>query len=131
MPWAEKAHEGGFTSGAPWLPVPDYHLERAVDRQEGDANSVLAFARHVIATRRQHPGLVTGDIRFVEANGDAILAFEREGEGKYLCVFNLSRNETGYELPAGAGEAVLSAGAVDRGGNAVKLGPRAGLVLKL
>jgi len=132
MPWESKAHEAGFTSGAPWLPVPDYHAVRAADVQEGAADSVLAFARELIATRKTHEALVTGDIRFVEADGDAILAFERTGEmEKLFCVFNLSREEFGYELPVAVKNDVLSLGTVERSGTALKLGPRSAAVLAL
>ncbi|MGB5949004.1 MAG: alpha-glucosidase family protein [Parvibaculum sp.] len=132
MPWESVAHEAGFTSGAPWLPVPDYHCSRAVDAQERSETSVLVFARRLIHFRKQQPALVTGDIRFVEAAGDAILAFERMSEGqRLLCVFNLGRNEAGYELPANAGETLISTGEVELGKNALKLGARAGAVLPL
>lgn len=132
MPWEGAAHEAGFTSGAPWLPIPDYHRSRAVDAQENDPASVLAFARRLIAFRKTHPALTRGDISFVEAEGDAILAFEREGEGeKLLCVFNLSRNEAGYELPKKAGDTLLSTGEVLSGANSVKLGGRAGAIMTI
>ncbi|KAB7740088.1 DUF3459 domain-containing protein [Parvibaculum sedimenti] len=132
MPWEAAAPEAGFTSGAPWLPVPDYHRVRAADAQEKDAASVLAFARDLIARRKAHEALVTGEIRFIEAEGDAILVFERvSADERLLCVFNLSRNETVWLLPAAPKGEVLNVGAVTRDGTSLKLGPRSGAVFSL
>lgn len=132
MPWEAAAPAAGFTSGAPWLPVPDYHRVRAADAQEKDAASVLAFARDLITRRKAHEALVTGEIRFIEAEGDAILVFERvSADERLLCVFNLSRNETVWLLPAAPKGEVLNVGAVTRDGTSLKLGPRSGAVFSL
>lgn len=132
MPWASKSYQAGFTTGTPWLPIPDYHAVRAADVQEKSPDSVLAFSRDLIAKRKTHKALVSGDIRFVESDGDAILAFERiSGTEKLLCVFNLSREEFGYDLPADAREQILSVGSVARGASGLKLGPRAAAVFTL
>ncbi len=130
MPWESASHEAGFTSSAPWLQLPDYHRSRAVDVQERDETSVLAFARRLIHFRKQQPALVTGDICFVDGAGDAILAFERKSQGQTrLCVFNLGRHEAGYELPANTGEMLITTGEIELGKNVLKLGARAGAVL--
>jgi alpha-glucosidase len=50
----------------------------------------------VLALRKEHPALLTGDIRVLEA-GEAMLAFERFGdEEAVLCVFNLSPEPQGW-----------------------------------
>ncbi len=129
MPWEEASHEAGFTNGSPWLPIPDYHRVRAADAQQKDDASVLAFARDLIATRKAHEALVDGDIRFLEAEGDAILAFERVASGeRLLCVFNLSRNEAEWRLPQAPKEELLKLGSVMRDGTGIKLGPRSAAV---
>lgn len=129
MPWQADAPQAGFTSGAPWLPIPDYHKVRAADAQEKDGASVLAFTRDLIALRKAHGSLVTGDIRFVEAETDAILAFERVGpEERLLCVFNLSRHEAEWQTPYAVKEEILKVGTVTRDGAGMKLGPRSAVV---
>ncbi|MEN6543200.1 alpha-glucosidase family protein [Parvibaculum sp.] len=129
MPWEAASHEAGFTNGSPWLPIPDYHRVRAADAQQKDDASVLAFARHLIATRKAHAALVDGDIRFLEAEGDAILAFERVASGeRLLCVFNLSRNEAEWRLPQAPKDELLKLGSATRDGTGIKLGPRSAAV---
>jgi alpha-glucosidase len=99
MPWIADAPNAGFTTGKPWLPVDPVHAQMAANVQEGDPDSVLAFARATIAARREMPALITGDIEILEAS-DQILAFRRfTPEQSVLCVFNLSREPAVYALP--------------------------------
>ena len=86
IPWTANDQQAGFTDGQPWLPIPDAHRARAVDLQEQDERSILAFYREAIAFRRAQPALQRGAIRFIETE-PALLAFEREG---ILCIYNLS-----------------------------------------
>ena len=93
MPWISRAPQAGFTSGEPWLPIPDYHRSRAVDVQEETIGSVLKFTREVISFRRDNPALRAGDIEFHESDG-SILAFSRTLDGEELvCVFNTGTRE--------------------------------------
>ncbi len=130
MPWKKNAREAGFSDGIPWLPIPACHRVRAVDVQEDDPHSVLAHARHAVAVRKKHPALARGGIRFLDAESETILAFERAGEGgRLLCVFNLGRAEAPFALPPGVGEAVLGVGEVRRERESLTLGPRGGAIL--
>jgi alpha-glucosidase len=123
IPWERAPQGAGFTSGEPWLPIPDYHKVRAVDVQEADENSVLAHARRMISLRKAHPALRLGDIRFLDAEGK-VLAFAREGEERLVCVFNLGRDAASFTLPGGAGKAIFELGEVRREGAVLSLGPR-------
>ncbi|WP_342251079.1 alpha-amylase family glycosyl hydrolase [Sphingomonas sp. OTU376] len=89
MPWEGEAPQLGFTSGRPWLPVGPNHARLAIDVQNADAGSLLAWTRKVLALRNGSPALRTGGIAFLDAPGE-LLAFEREAEGeRLLCIFNL------------------------------------------
>ena len=112
MVWEAKADNAGFSTGKPWLPVPAEQRAKAVDVQDGDGNSVLAHYRAVLALRRAHPALMSGSIRFLDADGD-VLAFIREGGGeKLLCVFNFAGQPARWPIPKELGpvEAVDFAG---------------------
>ncbi|TIU16790.1 MAG: DUF3459 domain-containing protein, partial [Mesorhizobium sp.] len=88
-----------FSTGRPWLPIPDSHRARAVDVQNGEEKSVLASYRAMLALRKRHAALVRGSIRFLDAEGD-VLAFIREGDGeKLLCVFNFADEPASWPLP--------------------------------
>ncbi len=90
MPWAADAENLGFGSGRPWLPAGESHRALAVDRQERDPASLLAYTRRILALRDSHPALRSGSLTIVEAS-EAILAFDRDTDGERLrCVFNLT-----------------------------------------
>ncbi|MEP9359624.1 alpha-glucosidase [Sphingomonas sp. KR3-1] len=89
MPWEAGAPQLGFTSGKPWLPLGPNHDRLAIDVQDADPASHLAWTRQVLAFRNASPALRTGDIAFIDAPGE-LIAFERAAEGeRLLCVFNL------------------------------------------
>lgn len=101
MPWEGDAPFGGFSTVEPWLPLDPVHRGLAVDRQDRDDNSVLAFTRRFLHWRRQHPALIRGDIRFHDI-AERILCFERNLDGEhFLFVFNLSAKPIELDLPDG------------------------------
>ncbi len=90
MPWRDEKNKAGFTTGEPWLPVPDEHARLAVAAQEKDSASTLSFSRALLQWRRENPVLKTGGIVFHETGNDLLLAYSRqEGDKKILCAFNL------------------------------------------
>ncbi|HWU95265.1 MAG TPA: DUF3459 domain-containing protein, partial [Sphingomonas sp.] len=89
------------------------HAALAIDVQNADAGSLLAWTRRVLALRNGSPALRTGDIAFVNTPGE-LLAFEREGDGeRLLCLFNLGDTAQQF-APADAGHwrPLLSTGEV-------------------
>jgi alpha-glucosidase len=83
MPW-------GFSTGAPWLPMPAAHRDLALDMQELDETGLLHAWRRFLAYRRAHPALVRGGLRLLDLP-EPLVAFVREDEReRVLCVFNLS-----------------------------------------
>ncbi|MDP3895986.1 MAG: alpha-glucosidase family protein [Mesorhizobium sp.] len=99
MVWERDAPHAGFSTGKPWLPVPEDHRARSVDVQEADPASVLNHYRAALAFRRGQSALVKGSFRFVAEEGD-ILAFIREaGNERLLCVFNFGRKPAAWTVP--------------------------------
>jgi alpha-glucosidase len=100
MPWEADAPNAGFTAGRPWLPVPQEHRTRAVDRQLGDA-SVRSRYRRFLAFRRQHRALVSGDIAFLPSGGEVLAFLRTAGNEQVLCVFNYGPGPAAFALPDG------------------------------
>ncbi len=102
MVWEASTRNAGFTTGKPWLPVPESHRMRAADAQNLDEASVLAGYRSALAFRKAHPALSRGSIRFLDTGGGDVLAFVREGEGEaLLCLFNFGGETVDWSLSAG------------------------------
>jgi alpha-glucosidase len=107
MPWSATADHACFTTGIPWLPVPDSHRALAVDAQEADDASLLHAFRRFLHWRRTIPALVRGTLQPL-ALEDPMVGFVRSYKGqRVLAIFNLSGQtvpipsiETGLPLAA-------------------------------
>jgi alpha-glucosidase len=110
MPWNSGRPNLGFSSGAPWLPAGESHAELAVDRQEDESGSALAFTRQCLRLRREHAALRLGSMQTIEA-GEQKLVFERSFENQRLrCTFNLSDRPASF---AARGRKLLATGEID------------------
>jgi alpha-glucosidase len=116
MPWRRAAPLAGFTKATDsWLPLDPRHAALAVDAQERDPASVLAFTRALIALRRANPALREGEFVAIEAPAPLLL-FERHAPNqKLLCLFNLgaapqTREKSSGKVAFAVGDATLTAG---------------------
>jgi alpha-glucosidase len=105
MPW-RKEPLGGFTTGAPWLPLSPANRARAVAVQDSEPGSQLAVTRHILALRRTSPALRDGALKNCAADG-MVLRFERfTGKQTVICLFNLGPEP--LDCSAIPGEILLS-----------------------
>ncbi|MFD1695398.1 alpha-glucosidase family protein [Roseibium aestuarii] len=96
MSWATQEDHAGFTTGSPWLPVPNAQRDKAVSGQTGVSGSVLERTRAFLTWRKQHAALAKGTIRFLDAP-ESLLVFERaHGNETVLCVFNFGEETCRY-----------------------------------
>jgi alpha-glucosidase len=100
MPWHSSQPHAGFSStNKPWLPVAKTHVPLAVDKQQGDAESLLSYYTQLLTWRRGVPALIKGSMQLLPKDPQ-VLAFVREHLGvKVLCVFNFSDNAAQLILP--------------------------------
>ena len=100
MVWEKDAPNAGFSTGQPWLPVKAPQAANAVDQQ--DADSILAYYKHMIAYRKASPALARGKTTFI-ALPEPLLAFTRTDDAQTLtCIFNLSAKAQSVPLKAAA-----------------------------
>ena len=101
IPWAADQHQGGFTTGTPWLPLSPGNIARAVGAQADDPASLLNHTRRLIALRQGSPALRGGKLKHCVAKGD-LLAFTRKaGDETIHCAFNLGGGELALRPLAG------------------------------
>lgn len=106
LPWQAGTKANGFTTGTPWLPMPDEWNSLAVDRQAQDLDSTLGFCRRMLALRRSEEPLHAGDFT-VEATTDEVLVLTRTApSGRLRAVFNLSSEPAAGPVPSN--EALLA-----------------------
>lgn len=105
MVWS-NVENGGFSAAKPWLPVPDIHLNLAVEEQEKDPLSMLNFYRQLIAFRKKYPVLRHGDSDQPVSQG-TLFFFRRYLNNSHdkpeniYCVFNLGDKTAKHRLPSG------------------------------
>ncbi|GLK67116.1 alpha-amylase family glycosyl hydrolase [Hansschlegelia plantiphila] len=131
MPW-DATTNGGFTAGAPWLPMNDVGALN-VAAAARDPRSILALHRALLALRRGSPALSLGAYEGVKAQGDVLAYRRRHGEEELLVALNLGDEGAELALPIAA-TALLSTH-MDREGaeqpGVLKLRPNEGVVLRL
>ncbi|MGA9718100.1 MAG: alpha-amylase family glycosyl hydrolase [Acidobacteriaceae bacterium] len=131
MPW-DNSPLAGFTTGQPWLPLGEDHASLNVTVLDQDPNSILHLYAVLIALRKSHPVLVTGELRSIAAANN-VLSYERRGGGERLLVL-LNLGDAPIAVPSVVGEilAVTSPYCASAQPNGVmQLGPAAGLIVRL
>lgn len=108
MPWSTKLPYAGFSTVQPWLPIPDTHLERAVDVQMQNPDSLLHFTRSLIAWRKQELASTIGETLIVDLPLPLLGIMHKTPEKMILCVFNFSSENRVCTLPEGDWQAIES-----------------------
>jgi alpha-glucosidase len=109
MQWSQEEN-AGFTTGKPWLPVSNDHVEVNVEAQGQDPRSMLSLHRRLLALRRAEPALAVGSYAPVEA-ARGLLAYSREKDGsRFLIALNLGSEPRTLRAagPARGGQVILS-----------------------
>ncbi|HEX8421964.1 MAG TPA: alpha-glucosidase, partial [Pyrinomonadaceae bacterium] len=97
MQWDASAH-AGFTTGAPWLPVPPSARTRNVVAQAKDSSSLLNFYKRIIRLRRQSPALLDGDYAAVGADPHVYAYLRRAAGQTMLVALNMSAEPRTLQL---------------------------------
>ena len=133
FPWDGQAPMAGFTTAdSAWLPMDPAHADRAVQGQEGDPASLLAFSRAMIALRRSEPALRLGEAEIMGAPEGVLAVRRRRGDDEILCVINLGATPVTFSAPGLSTGKVLDIGLKGHvEGEALRLPPHGGVWLKV
>ena len=97
LPWEGGPPGFGFTTGAPWLPIPDEWADRLVADQLEDTTSTLSVYRRALELRSSHPGFTGEELEWFGAP-EGCFAFRRAGS-TLVCALNASADPV--PLPPG------------------------------
>jgi alpha-glucosidase len=110
MPWTSDMTFAGFSDSKPWLPIAVDHKALAVDAQDSDPGSVLAFYRRMLAFRGHHPALAGGSLSLGPTASEYISFTRHLGDETLFCAFNLSDTGQTVTLPEGSWHILSDAG---------------------
>lgn len=96
MQW-DSSENAGFTSGKPWLRLPDNYKLVNVEKVKADPASILTLYKQLIELRRKEPALSIGDYIPVPATGDVLAYSRKHLETNLLIVLNLGNQEQAFK----------------------------------
>jgi alpha-glucosidase len=120
MQW-DSSQNAGFTTGTPWLPLPETACLCNVERLSLQPGSILSLYRRIIAYRQSEPALTHGRYSQIEISGaDDVLCYERgRGSGRVVIVLNFGPDAQTAESPQLNGLRVAISAHGDRDGEHV------------
>jgi alpha-glucosidase len=99
MPWKPEPPRFGFTTGEPWLPIPDEWVEKSVVAQEHDAGSTLSLYRRALAFRRGSDALLSGSFVWRDGPRGSLIFARASGDDAVVCAVNVDADP--FEPPPG------------------------------
>ncbi|MBR5952135.1 MAG: alpha,alpha-phosphotrehalase [Pseudobutyrivibrio sp.] len=124
MQWDSSANDG-FTTGTPWIEVPEYGKHITAESQINDETSIFSFYKKLIYLRKEYKIISDGEISFDESP-EEIISYERKLGDKILKVVgNLSENEADYSWSSDGYDVLIGNydSAVDTSNGQIKLRP--------
>jgi alpha-glucosidase len=118
MQWSAGAN-AGFGDGVPWLPLSEDYATRNVATLRGDPRSILTLYRRLIALRREHRALSTGEYMPGGVVGDVFWFERRHEDARFVVALNFGREAVAIRL-RGRSRVLLST-SLDREGE--EIGP--------
>ncbi len=99
MQW-DDSYNAGFSEQKPWLPVHPNSIQRNVQSQANQPDSLINFYKRLLKLRRDHPALNDGTLQMIDPKNQRVLAYMRKSDNeKILVCLNMSRNSGSLSLP--------------------------------
>jgi alpha-glucosidase len=113
------------------LPLDAAHQLLAVDLQERDPSSTLAFTRTLLALRRKHAALRLGSFDVERADDSLLIARRRHEDDVLWLAFNVGAAARQVPTPNGAREAIVAVQSARVHGANVELPPHSAILVRL
>jgi alpha-glucosidase len=80
----------GFTTGAPWLPVPPNTATLNVKAEKADPASMLAWYQSLIRLKKTNAAFAHGDNQMLDTDNTKVLSWARKTEGAPVVVVSVN-----------------------------------------
>ena len=93
------SENAGFTTGTPWIGVPENYKKINAEAALKDKNSVFYHYKKLIDLRRNEELMVTGKYEDIDLENKSVYAYKRVGEnGELVVISNFYEPEVEFEL---------------------------------
>lgn len=90
MQW-DNTKNDGFSTGEPWIEVPEFGKSITVESQLNDEDSILSFYKKLIRLRKENKIISHGNIKFFTDVPEQVMCYERTlGDEKWVILGNMS-----------------------------------------
>ncbi len=101
MQWTD-GENAGFTTGTPWLSIPDNYSYINTERGLSDDASILNYYKKLIQFRKDNEVISKGRIVFLEQDNEKVLAYRRCTDERVVYIYNnLTDDDVHIALPSG------------------------------
>ncbi len=108
MQW-DSSKNAGFTTGQPWIEVPEYGKNITVESQINDDSSIFSFYKELISLRKKYKVISEGAIEFDENLPEEIIGYRRFlGEDEIVVYGNLSAESISLKEEIGERKILIS-----------------------
>ena len=93
------SENAGFTTGTPWIEVPENYKKINAEAALKDKNSVFYHYKKLIDLRRNEELMITGKYEDIDLENKSVYAYKRVGEnGELVVISNFYEPEVEFEL---------------------------------
>lgn len=108
MQWSADEN-AGFTTGTPWIPVPDHYKEINVENVMQQSDSIFEHHQNLISLRKKYDIITHGDYTLLFEEHQEIFAYTREWQDEVLLVVsNFYDNDVTVQFDFDEGDILLS-----------------------
>ncbi|MGZ2417293.1 trehalose-6-phosphate hydrolase [Staphylococcus caledonicus] len=111
-------HQAGFTTGTPWIDIPNNYKNVNVEAAIEDNHSILQTYRQLIALRHEHDIITYGEIEPLYMEHPQLFIYRRHYNNQsWLVIANFSKETA--ELPEDlntTGDIIMQNGSIENGG---------------
>ena len=98
MQW-DGTENAGFTTGKPWIGIPENYKEINVKQALEDENSVFYHYKKLIKLRKSEDLFVIGRYEDIDLENKSVYAYKRVGEnGELIVISNFYENEVRFNI---------------------------------
>ena len=93
------SENAGFTTGTPWIGVPENYKKINAEVALKDKNSIFYHYKKLIDLRRNEELMITGRYEDIDLENESVYAYKRVGEnGELVVISNFYEPEVEFEL---------------------------------